>query len=55
MPFNIKFSIQAEETFDAIVDQIEKRWGDKIVKRFKDKVNKALDINRRGSINVSHC
>jgi len=44
MPFIVKFSPQAEDTFEAIVVQLEQRWGNKIVRDFKDKVSKALDI-----------
>ena len=44
MSFEIRFSPQAEETFEAVIIQLEQRWGDKYVSDFKNKVYKSLDI-----------
>ena len=44
MSFKIQFSFQAEETFDAVVIQLQSRWGDKYVADFKSKVDKSLNI-----------
>ena len=42
MPFKVRFSEQAEDTFDAIITQLDERWGNKIVADFKERVRKAL-------------
>ncbi len=39
MNFEIKFSPKAEITFNDIIIQLEQRWGDKFVNKFKDKVS----------------
>jgi len=44
MSFEIKFSPKAESTFEDIIIQLEQRWGDKVVNKFKDKVSKSLDL-----------
>lgn len=44
MSFEIKFSPKAETTFNDIIIQLEQRWGDKFVNKFKDKVSKSLDL-----------
>lgn len=44
MSFEIKFSPKAETTFNDIIIQLEQRWGDKFVNKFKDKVAKSLDL-----------
>ena len=44
MSLEIKFSPKAEETFEAVVAQLEQRWGDTFVNKFKNKVGETLDI-----------
>ncbi len=43
MSFEIRFSPKAIITFDEIITQLNQRWGDKFVKKFKDKVSYSLD------------
>lgn len=43
MNFEIKFTPEAEETYDAVVEQLRQRWGDRFVKKFEVKVSKCLD------------
>ena len=40
----IKFTPEAGDTFDALVEQLLKRWGYEYVYRFEDRVSKALAI-----------
>jgi plasmid stabilization system protein ParE len=44
MSFEVKFSVTAEETFEAVVTQLSQRWGEKFVDKFKKKVFDSLDI-----------
>lgn len=44
MNFRIKFSIEAEETYDAVVTQLRQRWGDKFVYKFEAKLLKSLNF-----------
>ncbi|WP_179413376.1 type II toxin-antitoxin system RelE/ParE family toxin [Mucilaginibacter sp. E4BP6] len=44
MSFEVKFSVKAEETFEAVVDQLEQRWDEKFVNKFNKKVLDCLDI-----------
>ena len=44
MSFDVKFSIKAEETFEAVVIQLGQRWGEKFVDKFKKKLSDSLDI-----------
>ena len=43
MSFEIKFTPEAEETYDAVVTQLRQRWGDRFVMKFEDRVLKCLD------------
>lgn len=43
MSFEIKFTPEAEETYDAVVSQLRQRWGDRFVVKFEIKVLKCLD------------
>jgi plasmid stabilization system protein ParE len=43
MPLEIKFSVQATDTFNDVIDQLQQRWGNKIVRDFRLKVSRALD------------
>jgi len=42
MKYSIEFSIYAFETYDAITDQLEARWGSKILSDFEERVVKIL-------------
>jgi len=44
MNFKIRFTPEAEETYDALVAQLRHRWGDKFVSKFEIKISKCLDI-----------
>jgi len=44
MIFEIKFTPEAEETYNAIISQLRERWGDKFVKTFEIKISKMFDI-----------
>jgi hypothetical protein len=44
MSFEVRFSRRAIETFDAVVIQLNQRWGNKFVSKFKAKVSNSLDI-----------
>jgi plasmid stabilization system protein ParE len=44
MSFDIRFTPEAEETFDAVVSQLRGRWGDRFVTKFEDKVSKSFEI-----------
>jgi plasmid stabilization system protein ParE len=43
MSFEIRFTPEAEETYNAVVDQLRERWGERFVTKFEDKVLKCLD------------
>lgn len=47
MHYEIKFTLEAEYTFDALSLQLLKRWGERYVKRFESRVSKALDTLRK--------
>lgn len=40
---DIRFTPEAESTYRAITDQLQSRWGEKIVSKFEVKVNKVLN------------
>jgi hypothetical protein len=42
MKYGIEFSIYAFETYDAITDQLEARWGSKILSDFEGRVTEIL-------------
>jgi plasmid stabilization system protein ParE len=42
MNFDIRFTPEAEETFQNIVGQLRTRWGNGFVKKFKNKVASTL-------------
>ena len=42
MSFEIKFTPEAEETYDAVVAQLRQRWGDRFVINFETRVIKSL-------------
>jgi hypothetical protein len=43
MSFEIKFTPEAEETYDALTAQLRQRWGDRFVVKFEIKVLKCLE------------
>lgn len=43
MSFKIKFTPEAEETYESLIDQLRQRWGDRFVLKFETKVLKCLD------------
>jgi hypothetical protein len=43
MSFQIKFTIEAEETYDAVTEQLRQRWGERFVIKFQNKVSKCID------------
>ncbi len=44
MNFQLKFIPEAEDSYDAVVGQLNQRWGDRFVAKFEDKVLKCLKI-----------
>ncbi len=44
MNFEVKFTPEAEETYDAVVTQLFDRWGEAFVKKFEARVSKAINI-----------
>ncbi|WP_295791358.1 type II toxin-antitoxin system RelE/ParE family toxin [Mucilaginibacter sp.] len=42
MTFELRFTPEAEETFDSLASQLQQRWGDTYVAKFEAKVFKAL-------------
>jgi plasmid stabilization system protein ParE len=42
MSFSIKFTPQAQETYDAVVSQLNQRWGEDFVIKFENKVSKSI-------------
>ncbi len=42
MNVELRFTLEAEETFDALVNQLQEKWGDRFVVKFETKVLKAL-------------
>jgi plasmid stabilization system protein ParE len=43
MNFGIRFTLEAEETFDALCQQLRERWGERFVTKFETKVSKVFD------------
>ena len=43
MNFKLKFTPEAEETYDALVDQLRQRWGNHFVNKFEVKILKCFD------------
>jgi len=35
MNYQIKFTTEAEETYDAVIEQLKERWGERFVTNFK--------------------
>ncbi len=44
MSLDIRFTIEATQTYFAMVAQLRERWGDKFVIKFEDRVDKSLKI-----------
>ena len=44
MPLSIRFSPESEETFEALVEQLNQRWGKKYVAKFKEETIKSLKL-----------
>ncbi len=44
MSFPVGFSIQAGETYDAIIAQLNARWGRKFVEQFEQKVTMVIGL-----------
>jgi hypothetical protein len=42
MKFTVEFSIYAFETYDSIADQVEARWGYKVLSYFEERVAEVL-------------
>ncbi len=42
MKFTIEFSIYAVETYDSIKEQVETRWGEKVLYEFEERATKIL-------------
>jgi len=42
MILELRFTPEAEETFDAVVSQLKADWGDKFVQKFENKVSNSL-------------
>ena len=43
MSFGIRFSPEAEETYNSVVTQLRQRWGDGVVAKFEAKLLSALE------------
>jgi len=43
MSFEIRFTPEAEETYEAVVDQLRQRWGVRFVAKFETNVLKRLN------------
>jgi plasmid stabilization system protein ParE len=43
MSFEIKFTPEAEETYDALASQLHQRWGERFVIKFENRVSKSLN------------
>jgi hypothetical protein len=43
MNFQIKFTTEAEETYDAVTEQPKQTWGERFVIKFQNKVSKSLE------------
>lgn len=44
MIFEIKFTPEAEQTFDSVSEQINSRWGAKVLVDFENKMLKSISI-----------
>jgi plasmid stabilization system protein ParE len=42
--FEIRFAVEAEETYDSIVSQLRERWGDKFVIKLENKISQSLKL-----------
>jgi plasmid stabilization system protein ParE len=42
MSFEIRFTPESEETYDAVISQLRDRWGDGFVNKFELKVSKSI-------------
>lgn len=47
MSFELKFTPEAEDTFDAVVSQLEQRWGKRFVLKFENKLSKTFKTIER--------
>jgi hypothetical protein len=43
MDFEINFTPEAEETYDAVIDQLRQRWGEHFVTKFENRVSSSLN------------
>ncbi|HEY4194997.1 MAG TPA: hypothetical protein VGM63_05650 [Mucilaginibacter sp.] len=43
MSFEIRFTPEAEETYESLVMQLRQKWGEKFVNKFEVKVSRSLD------------
>jgi len=43
MSLAIKFTPEAEDTYNSLVSQLRQRWGEQFVTKFERKISKALD------------
>ncbi len=44
MSFELIFTPEAEETYEALISQLQQRWGDRFVIKFHGRVSKSLTI-----------
>jgi hypothetical protein len=44
MSLPVRFSVQAAETYDAIIAQLNARWGAKFVGKFEHQVTKTINL-----------
>lgn len=44
MSFTIKFTSEAEETYNSLISQLRQRWGERFVIKFEDKVSDTLEM-----------
>ncbi|MDQ8003214.1 MAG: hypothetical protein REI64_00365 [Pedobacter sp.] len=44
MSFEVRFGIEAGITYEAVVAQLNKRWGEKFVLKFEGKVKRCIKI-----------
>jgi plasmid stabilization system protein ParE len=43
MSFEIRFTPESEETFDAVISQLRDRWGEGFVNKFESKISKIIN------------
>lgn len=43
MSFEIRFTPEAEDTYDSVVSQLLERWGEKFVGKFESRLEKILE------------